>query len=210
MSNTRAIIDTNTYRVDNAVLRTRWLNNAIYQRPLSSGRFYVAINVSTAGTSYFKGLRPWHAHTKFTSLTHLLLCTPWFFCFRRDLRVNYARWQRSPDVRCAIDTIPRPIPISKRSGYTRAHFRLLLRNVIVRRGLDSVIVRNRVVVAFRAIRRLDRVRVRRYARMLFEGRSILPGYASVRDFEVRVSYCMSYRRRRNVVCSVDWLKILRY
>lgn len=80
--------------------------------------------------------------------------------------------------------------------------RLLLRNVIVRRGLDSVVVRNRVVVAFRAIRRLDRVRVRRYARMLFEGRSILPGYASVRDFEVRVSYCMSYRRRRNVVRSI--------
>lgn len=87
-------------------------------------------------------------------------------------------------------------------GCTRAHFRLLLRNVIVRRELDSVVVRNRVVVAFRAIRRLDRVRVRRYARMLFEGRSILPGYASVRDFEVRVSYCMSYRRRRNVVRSI--------
>ena len=51
---------------------TRSLNNAIYQRPLSSGRFYVAINVSTAGTSYFKGLRPWHAHTKFTSLTHVI------------------------------------------------------------------------------------------------------------------------------------------
>lgn len=47
--------------------RTRCLNSAIYQALLSSEPFHVAINVSTAGTSYFKALWHRHAHAKFTS-----------------------------------------------------------------------------------------------------------------------------------------------
>lgn len=57
-------------RVDNVAresTRTRCLNSAIYQTLLSSEPFHVAINVSTAGTSYFKALWHRHAHAKFAS-----------------------------------------------------------------------------------------------------------------------------------------------
>lgn len=56
---------------------------------------------------------------------------------------------------------------------------------------------------FRAIRRLDRGRPRRDARMLFEGRSILPGY--VRGSEQ--FHELSSTRER---CSDDSLKIFWY
>lgn len=58
------------YRADNVAresTRTRCLNSAIYQTLLSSEPFHVAINVSTAGTSYFKALWHRHAHAKFAS-----------------------------------------------------------------------------------------------------------------------------------------------
>lgn len=57
-------------RADNVAresTRTRCLNSAIYQTLLSSEPFHVAINVSTAGTSYFKALWHRHAHAKFAS-----------------------------------------------------------------------------------------------------------------------------------------------
>lgn len=68
----RYIRTTRTYGAARITLReratrTRCLNSAIYQALLSSEPFHVAINVSTAGTSYFKALWHRHAHAKFTS-----------------------------------------------------------------------------------------------------------------------------------------------
>jgi len=79
--------------------RTRFLNSAIYQALLSSEPFHVAINVSTAGTSYFKALWHRHAHAKFTSRRffseHLYRADPAIYLL--------SRWQRPEDTKRELE-----------------------------------------------------------------------------------------------------------